>query len=365
MRLRGKLSLWLIALVVLIILLVIPAASNNVIINTIQSWISEYEEAVEQAQDDDDEDDEQDETEHVARQVALDEEALQYAGVETLNVSNSQFFEEIKAQAQVVDIYPLLTMRSHYNQMRAAKNLAAVAEASSLRELERLRKLAKGSGSVATKNVSYAEASWRQARAELEGLKLQLDDIEAEVKQQWGEEIASWILTPDSKALDRLLQREDSLLLVALPVGQTLPEDNSFIRISRGDSRELARKAYFVASAFITEPWAQGETYYFRTATGRLRPGMRLDAWLVKNDAPLNGVFIPEKAIVWYSGQSWCYVEIDEGTYQRRSLETALPANGGVFLQQGIDVGEPLVIAGAQMLLSEEFRWQIQDEDDD
>ena len=46
-------------------------------------------------------------------------------------------------------------------------------------------------------------------------------------------------------------------------------------------------------------------------------------------------------------------------------VPTDAEIDGGWFVEDAVAPGEKLVVAGAQMLFAEEFRWQIRDEDDD
>lgn len=58
---------------------------------------------------------------------------------------------------------------------------------------------------------------------------------------------------------------------------------------------------------------------------------------------------IPESAVVWLDGKPWVYVEQAPGHFVRRELEASRIAPNA-----------RVVITGAQMLLSQEFRAQIQ-----
>jgi len=369
MKLRGKLAIYLLIVIVSAVLLfVAPAVSGTSWTNMLGQLFAEYSEAVEAAQSDDDDDDEHDDDDEAASinmMVELDDEAEGFAGIETSQLAEYHYFAEIKAQAKVLAVTDLLALRSQYNQARAALNLAKVAESSSAKELARLTKLTQGTSSVAAKKVNYAEAHWREQKAKLQGAQFNLQDVKDQTRQKWGETIAKWIVTPNSKQFERLLSRQDSLLFVTLPIDHSLAAEVSFIRVSRNGDRDNARKAYFVSPAMSSDQLIQGETYYFRAATGKLRTGMRLDSWIPKDNELLTGVFIPDEAVVWYAGQAWVYVELEEGQYQRRSIKHGLDVAGGMFVDQEIVIGDSLVLSGSQMLLSEEFRWQIQDEDDD
>ena len=298
--------------------------------------------------------------------VLLDDTAQQLAGIETQVVDESSFYPENRARATVVSIQPMLNQRAELRQMQAAVNLAKVREQSSRQELNRLQKLAKATGSIANKEVLAAEAAWQESRAALNQTQVQLENLQRTIRQQWDATMADWIFNPDNVEFKRLIERSDSLLLVTMPVGQPLQPDVNMIRVAPEGNRQQARKAYYVAPAISVDSSLQGETHYFRIETGRLRAGMRLDAWVPESQQPLYGVMIPDNAIVWYAGQPWAYTEIGEGKYQRVSLKNNLPAAEGLFDEQGlIKPNDILVVDGAQTLLSEEFKWQIVEEDDD
>ena len=362
MTLRGKYSLWLTVLIVVAIFIV-PMAMKSTVLD---EWLEQYSEAVEAAQEGDEDDNDAQEAELVeSMQVRINDEIGGYAGVETLTLQATEFFPEIKAHAKVIDIRPMLTLQARHNQAVAAFNVAKVAERSAAQELARLKSLAKNAGSIAAKKVNYGQASYNEAKAKLQGLNFETQAVRDEALQVWGKEVSTWILDSGSKSWRRLLSHQDSLLLVSLPVDVSLASEDGFIRLARNGERNKARKAYYVSSALRTDQDIQGETYFFKAATGKLRVGMRVDAWLPQGDEALKGVFIPDQAIVWNAGQPWVYVKLEEDLYQRRSVSTGVTAAGGLFMGADIEAGEQLVIRGSQMLLSEEFRWQILDEDDD
>jgi len=363
MSLRGRSGLVFFVLLVLVLALAVPKFMGASWSELVDDWVAQYTEAVESAQEDDDDDDDN----HVLGDnlVEIDDDIADYVGVETFVLSATFFTPESKVVASVVDIRPILTLQTKYNQAVATRNVAKIAENSAKQELDRLAVLSKGGGSVASKKVAYADALWQQAKAQTQNLNVVVLAIKSDIIQTWGKEISSWVLTANSKQWQRLLAHEDSLLLVTLPADLSLATGLATIKIARNDLRQQARKAYFVSPALSSDPIIQGETYFFKTTTGTLRTGMRLDAWIPQTNAALEGVFIPEQAVIWYQGESWVYIQVEDDLYQRRALGSSLSTAGGFFSNTAFKAGEALVIRGGQMLLSEEFRWQILDEDDD
>lgn len=363
---RNKLWLWLTLALVLIIAFAVPLLTEKSWSSLITAGVERYVDAAERASQIGEEDDDDEEREGSGPLlVELNDEVKNSAGIELMTLQQDRYYPESRAYASVVDVRDLIQWRTRLKQLEVELELAQMEERAQLQELNRLRKLAEATGSIASKNINYAESNWQQARAKRQAAGLALDAAKTELTQGWGEVTASWVTDGNSKEFERLVTREDSLIQITLPVGLSLPADVNVIRVSRQGERDTARKAYFVSPAYVANYAAQGETYYFRMATGKLRLGMRLHAWIPRNAEGLEGFFIPERAIVWYSGQPWTYVQEDEQTYRRRPLAEGEAVTGGIFIQSQFEQGESLVVAGSQMLLSEEFRWQILDEDDD
>jgi len=353
MALRNKSGLRFFVILVVIAVAVAIASRTALFV----SWLDGYVDAVETAQGDDDEP-------LPKRQVQIDDEMRDYAGVELLSLVERDFSPELQARARLVDLKPLLALRSRYHQTLASEAVAKVVERAARDELARLKKLAKGAGSVAVKKVNYARAIQGEAKAKLEGVRTALQSLHDESMHSFGSELTPWLLDKNSKQWQRLLAHQDALLLVTLPVNTSLAANVLVIRVATNNDRAHARKAYFISSAFMLDQQVLGEQYFFKTAGARLHAGQRLDAWLPQGDKVLKGVFIPNKAIIWNAGQAWVYVEVETGLYHRRAVQGGFDTAGGMMMTSGFNEGDKLVLTGAQMLLSQEFKWQIADEDD-
>jgi hypothetical protein len=336
--------------------------TKQALLGSAEQLLEHYDDAVDDAQGE--HDDEHAAETHEAMTVKLSADALEYAGVETQQLVASEYLPEFKAQVRVLALGALLTLRSQINQATSAIELAKVQQQTAADELARLTQLNEQAGAVAAKRIIHATASLREAEATLAAARIQLGDLQSQAQQDWGKQIPTWLNSSGSDRLEQLLKHQQSLLLVTLPVGHSLPKHIEQVRIHLSGSQQQSLAA-LVGPAYVSDPLVQGETYYFTTATGNLRPGMRLEAWVAEHTNAVTGVMIPDAAIVWYSGQAWVYVEAEAGEFHRRSLKNAVTVPGGMFSETDFNAGEMLVVAGAQMLLSEEFKWQIEDEDDD
>ena len=125
MKLRGKLTLWLsILLVLAVTFFIVPAVSGSSWGDIFGEWLDEYSQAVEKAQEEEDDHDDEIALPIGDRVVLLDDEANDYAGIETRILERSSYFPEKKAQARVMNVRALLDIRSQYKQASAALKVA-------------------------------------------------------------------------------------------------------------------------------------------------------------------------------------------------------------------------------------------------
>jgi len=263
-----------------------------------------------------------------------------------------------------MDLAPLLELRSAHGAARAELAVARAAAAASELEVQRLRTLHGEEGNVSSRELERAEAGVAADRARLAAARRGVEDVAARAAQQWGPRLADMALLDGDEAFQRLIGQREVLLLVSLRRGETLPDAVRRIRVAPSGERARARMATLVSAASGTDPLTQGETYYFRCDAARLRTGMRLDAWIPRPGRPTGGVEVPGAAVLWYANRLWVYVKSGDDLFLRRPLLNYEETADGWFVSKGVAAGEEVVLHGAQMLLSEEFRGVIPDEDE-
>jgi hypothetical protein len=74
----------------------------------------------------------------------------------------------------------------------------------------------------------------------------------------------------------------------------------------------------------------------------------------------LQGLFVPASAIMWWQGKTWVYVQIDSNQFVRRQVVTEFPVDDGWFIRRGLSKNDRIVTRGAELILSQEFRSQIE-----
>jgi hypothetical protein len=92
---------------------------------------------------------------------------------------------------------------------------------------------------------------------------------------------------------------------------------------------------------------------------------MRVSVRMADNGQDTEGVIVPNEAVVWYGGKAWVYRKEGTDRFLRQPINTDREAGNGWFTTGQVKVGDSLVTSGAQLLLSEEFKYQIKNENED
>jgi biotin carboxyl carrier protein len=96
------------------------------------------------------------------------------------------------------------------------------------------------------------------------------------------------------------------------------------------------------------------------------RPGAPIVALVPGERASAGGILVPAEAVVQWQGLAWAYVEREPGAFVRVRIDTSHPVPGGWLVTSGVRAGDRMVVEGAELLLSEEFRSRVsvgEDED--
>jgi hypothetical protein len=68
---------------------------------------------------------------------------------------------------------------------------------------------------------------------------------------------------------------------------------------------------------------------------------------------------VPDRGVVQWDGLAWAYRRTGVDTFERVRVPTDRPVPGGWIVTRDFATGDTVVLAGAQELLSEEFRARV------
>jgi hypothetical protein len=290
--------------------------------------------------------------------ITLDRATQRRMGLITAVLASAGAHAEEIASATILSTQELLTLRSNYvaaqSQLQKAQASVSVSEAA----YQRLKNLYERNQDASQKSVQAAQGVLSTDLATLSAAQQDLALQKFAVQQSWGPAMAAWI-SAGNKELDRILGQNVLLVQVTLPPEQAFhAPSHATLSTSAG---ELVQ-AQYISPLPRTNPLIQRATLLYETSSRpNLASGMNLEARLPEG-LMRHGVVIPYSAIVWSQGEAWAYLPVNATQFTRKRVSTDTPLSTGYFVANEFKPGDRILVGGAQFLLSEELRSQIQPE---
>lgn len=283
--------------------------------------------------------------------------------VQALKAGSSEAAAE--AYGMVMNLQLLAETRGRYLTAAAEARALRAVVAASESEFRRMELLFRDDRNVSEQAVRAAEGRYRSEQARQLAAEQIASSIRDAIRNAWGDTVTGWATNPDSPVMQSLLQQSSFLVQLVLPYELPRSAIRGKIAVAPAASRENARPARFVADSPQVDAALPGETYFYIVDGGGLRAGMRVAARIGLGGAVAPGVIVPPAAVVWHAGKAWVYVKDDEQTFARHEVSTTQELDGGWFNAGDFAADDEVVVSGAQLLLSEELKYQIRNENED
>jgi len=286
--------------------------------------------------------------------VTLDAATQNQADIAVLAAAPSTRHATVDALAVVLPPQGLIDLRNRYVAAAAQADKARAALHASRREYERLRVLHEDDRYISDKVLQAAEVVWRSDEAAVRAAQAAVEALERGARQQWGT-VLTLAVVENASSYRRLAMQKEALLRIAAPSGTRLPTPPATVSVVRDDGQLSI--AQLLSPSPQADPRFQGPAFFYAAAATGLLPGTTLTARLPVGPEEA-GAEIPASAVVWWQGKGWFYVQSESDQFERRELIGAMKVTEGWFVPRL--QSSRVVVRGAQTLLSEELRGQIQ-----
>lgn len=169
------------------------------------------------------------------------------------------------------------------------------------------------------------------------------------------------------QALLRVTDCTRLIARVGLPAGTARTAEDAAARIVMLGNAERVLTGAPLGLAAARDPVMLGPTLLYRVEAGDAEPlqtGAAVIAYVPLAAGEISGVRVPRGAIVRLGGLDWVYLNTASETFERRQVRLDRPEDDAWFVTAGLADGDTVVSAGAQLLLSEEQKGQIESEEE-
>ena len=277
--------------------------------------------------------------------ITLDAATQKLMGLQTTALEAATLPPQAKGYGRVLDPSPLASLAADIATAQSAN-------AASQAELKRLKTLATQQN-ASERAVQAAEAAATRDQTQIETARLKL-------LAGWGPALAG---RQDLTGLVQALgSQSNALVEVDLPAGQSLATNPTSARLLPLASDSKPTEARFLGPAPAVDPQLQAKGYLFLVEANdaHLAPGATVTAFLNLPGEPQAGVIVPRAAVIRFNGAAWLYLQTSETTFQRVELALDPVLADGWFVRSGLKPADKIVTTGAQELLSEELKGQVE-----
>lgn len=276
--------------------------------------------------------------------VTVSDEAGKRIELKVEQLKTSQHTPEASAYGTVLDPTPLITTQSEI--------------ATTMVALETSRKAAARAKSLFDQGENVARKTLETAEADQRANEIKLKALQEQIALEWGGAISKLSTNELQKLLSDLIAGKTALARVDLPVGQTVTGEPAAARINTLNTGNWI-PAKVISRATKIDPKTQGEGFILQCESSQLNPGAAITALLQTSGSAQSGVLVPESAVVQFVGKAWTYVQSGTNAFTRTEISLRTPVEGGWFETNRVKSGDHVVTQGAQDLLSEEQKSQI------
>lgn len=276
-------------------------------------------------------------------------------GIDTRVVPAMAHRAELQAYGSVLDLARVTDLTNSYATAKAQLQTAQAKVEVSRNAFQRAKNLGPYATTV---QVETTEGTFQTDIASLAAAESQVRTLSATAQQEWGPIIGRAIVER-SPTITRLIERGAFLVQVTLPPGETLkgPPAAAFAEVPPQSARVALD---YVSPATRTDARIQGLSFFYtvRGDSGFL-PGMSMLVFLA-GDRTVTGVSVPEDAVVHWGGGTWVYRAVAPGAYVRHLLKADPTMADDAYVVEDLSESTEIVLRGAQALLSEEMKAQLQ-----
>jgi hypothetical protein len=289
--------------------------------------------------------------------IRAERAAQERSGIATTRLPAARYVDQVRAYGMVLDAARLTDLSNSYVNAEAQLRTVQAKVTFSKAAFERARKLFENDRSISQAQLQSAEAAYRTDEAGVGAAESLVRTLAATAHQEWGPVLGK-SLVERSATVVRLIERQDFLVQVTLPPGVAVPTLVTAVTIEAPGKGRAA--IMLVSPATRTDARIQGVSFFYLVpAESGVLPGMNVLAFL-SSGGVADGVAIPAEALVWWQDRPWVYRRTGPETFVRTGIVTDQPTPGGGYIDRHLEKEAEIVIRGAQLLLSEEFRAQIQ-----
>ncbi len=291
------------------------------------------------------------------------------SGITTIPIQSTSKSYDYASYGEVMSLTNLFLRKNNLGNLLRNKNKIEKQLEEESEHLKKLIILNQDNKNIADSIIHEKEIDISNLENDLAVIQNDISNVLINTEHHWGPYFAKLIAQTEKKVSSPILSNKNRLIKVTIPsvnLPKTPPKE---IDVYLSSDENISYAASFISKAPNSDASLQGKSFYYEVESTELNVGAKIKANIKNTNDNRNEIslFIHRKSVVWSNGKPWIFIKVgSDGYFLRKPLISPLETSGGWLVEEGpFKEGELLVTDGAQLLLSEEFKYQIKNENED
>ena len=298
--------------------------------------------------------------------ITLSDSMVKNSGINVQPISESRKRSTNQSYGYVVNLKNLIDYQTNYLNLNFEINKLNLQLKEEIVLFKTLQSLNEDNKNIADSVVGEKEIEVNNLRNNLNIQKNNKNNLLRVIGQEWGQSFKDLLTDPKKSLLQNIFNSDSRLIKITIANNKIQKLPPSELILFSPLQPQNKYKANLISKAPFGSLDIQGSSYFYLTLSNDLMIGSKINAHIESaEDSQVKKFHIPKSAIIWNEGKPWIYVESSNNSFLRHPIFKFEEVNDGWVVQFENIPPWAIVTKGAQLLLSEEYKYLITNENED
>ena len=298
--------------------------------------------------------------------ITLSDSMVKNSGINVQPISESRKRSTNQSYGYVVNLKNLIDYQTNYLNLNFEINKLNLQLKEEIVLFKTLQSLNEDNKNIADSVVGEKEIEVNNLRNNLKIQKNNKNNLLRVIGQEWGQSFKDLLTDPKKSLLQNIFNSDSRLIKITIANNKIQKLPPSELILFSPLQPQNKYKANLISKAPFGSLDIQGSSYFYLTLSNDLMIGSKINAHIESaEDSQVKKFHIPKSAIIWNEGKPWIYVESSNNSFLRHPIFKFEEVNDGWVVQFENIPPWAIVTKGAQLLLSEEYKYLITNENED
>ena len=300
------------------------------------------------------------------RMITLSNSIIKNSGIEVQPMMESKERSIYSSRGYVLNIKDLIEYKTNYLNLNFEINRLNSQLKEENEHFKKLKSLNEDNKNISDSVVHEKEIEINNLQNNLNTKKNNRNNLLQIILQDWGNPFKELLTHPKKLPLKDIFNSEARLLKITIAIDKTKKVPPSELMVFSLNQPKIKYKANFISKAPIADIDIQGKSYFYLVLNNDLMMGSKISSYIeLVEDSLIKKFHVPKSAIIWNNGKPWIYEKTSKNSFLRQPLFKMEEDRDGWIVQFKNIIPKAIVTNGAQLLLSEEYKHLITNENED